>query len=182
MSTHTPITKADFEAFLARPENQGRLFELIDGEIVEKMPTVEHGYIALNIGFAFKTYLLQHPIGIATVESHHQIPEDILNSYIPDVSVILGTEKPFTRKGAAPYMPDIAVEIKSPDDSLKQLRDKAHYYLAHGAQIVWIVLPAQSIVEVYMTDDEMVVGIEEILTGGEVLPGFKLDVKAIFER
>ena len=49
------ITVEEFEQFLRLPEYQGRLFELINGEIVEKMPTEEHGTIVLNIGSAIKS-------------------------------------------------------------------------------------------------------------------------------
>lgn len=35
-------TIEEFEEFIARPENGDRVFELIHGEIVEKVPTEEH--------------------------------------------------------------------------------------------------------------------------------------------
>jgi Uma2 family endonuclease len=39
-------TMDEFEAFIARPENRNRHFELLHGEIIEKaMPTEEHGII-----------------------------------------------------------------------------------------------------------------------------------------
>ena len=42
-------TVEEFEAFIAKAENVDRLFELIDGEIIEKMPTEEHNLIIGNI-------------------------------------------------------------------------------------------------------------------------------------
>ncbi|MEO8393156.1 MAG: Uma2 family endonuclease [Chloroflexota bacterium] len=42
-------TIEDFEQFITQPENRDRRFELINGEIVEKMPTESHGIIAGNI-------------------------------------------------------------------------------------------------------------------------------------
>lgn len=42
-------TVEEFEAFIAEAENVDRLFELIDGEIFEKMPTEEHSLIIGNI-------------------------------------------------------------------------------------------------------------------------------------
>lgn len=41
-------TVAEFEQVIALPENQDRYFELIDGEIVEKMPTEEHSVISFG--------------------------------------------------------------------------------------------------------------------------------------
>ena len=43
------VTVVEFEQFLALLENGDRSFELIHGEIVEKVPTEEHGLIAANI-------------------------------------------------------------------------------------------------------------------------------------
>jgi hypothetical protein len=50
-------TVEEFEAFIQRPENADRLFELIDGEIVEKVPTEEHGVLALLLGGEIYIYL-----------------------------------------------------------------------------------------------------------------------------
>ena len=49
------VTVVEFEQFLALPENRDHSFELIHGEIVEKVPTEEHGLIAGNIhGFLWQ--------------------------------------------------------------------------------------------------------------------------------
>jgi Uma2 family endonuclease len=175
------VTTAEFDVFLRRPENQGRHFELYQGKINEKMPTVEHGFIGLNIGAALKHYLKQNPIGIATVKSCHRMPDDDLNEYLPDVGLILGPAVPLVRKGPAVYMPDLAVEIKSPDDNLRAMREKARHYIARGTQLFWLVLPAQQIVEVYTAQDEIVMGIDGVLTGEPVMDRFALFVKEIFE-
>lgn len=56
-----PHTVEGFEAFLALPENRGRLFELVEGEIVEKMPTEEHGVTAAWIVTFINMFLLSNP-------------------------------------------------------------------------------------------------------------------------
>ncbi|MBN8639919.1 MAG: Uma2 family endonuclease [Anaerolineae bacterium] len=175
-------TVEEFEQFLAQPENHDRLFELIDGEIVEKMPTQEHGAIALNIGSEFRIYLRTHPIGVASVETRHALPEDRYNDRIPDVAFNRRNEDPIVRQGAVPKMPDLAVEIKSPGDSYRQMQDTAAYYIAHGSQLVWLVYPEKRLVAIYRAD-----GTDDILTendtlsGEAVLPGFTLPIKTIFE-
>jgi len=170
---------SEFEALIARPENRERLFELVNGEITEKMPTEVHGAIAGNIITDLNLYLRQNRIGRAATEARHSVDEH--NDFLPDVSVILDASRVPVDAGAIPRMPDLAVEIKSPSDSLKGLREKARYYLAHGTRLVWIVLPQYKIVEVYTPDNEFVVGEDEVLTGSDVLPGFALPVKHIFD-
>jgi Uma2 family endonuclease len=172
-------TVAEFEQLLTQPENRDRLLELINGEIIEKMPTEEHGEITLIIGGALRTYVITHKLGRVGVEVRHRMPTDDANSRLPDISFIAGN-RPRVTEGSVPQMPDLAVEIKSPDDSLKALREKAHYYLLNGTRMVWIIEPAKRFV-VFLTPDEDEILMEgETLTGGDVLPGFELPVSDIF--
>ncbi len=173
-------TVHEFEGFIDLPENSEKLFELIDGEIVEKVVTREHGIIAGNIITDLNIYLRQHQNGRAGVEVHHHTPENDQNNRLPDVSVIMDITKPVPDNGTTPYMPDLAVEIKSPTDSLKKLREKIHFYLAHGTKIGWLVIPEKRLVDVYTPDDEFFLGEDETLSGGDMLPGFTLPVKNIF--
>src|SRR5258708_3031909 len=105
----------EFEKFNAQPENRDRLLELIHGEIVEKMPTEKHGEIALALGSALRTFVIQHKLGRIGLEVRHRMPNDTSNSLLPDVSFIAG-KRPSVTDGSVPQMPDLAVEIKSPDD------------------------------------------------------------------
>src|SRR5579871_3815437 len=82
----TGVTLADFEHFVALPENADRRFELINGEIVEKMPTEEHGLIGGRFYGEIYIYLKTHPIGRVTVEARHGLPEDSKNDRLPDVA------------------------------------------------------------------------------------------------
>lgn len=83
-------------------------------------------------------------------------------------------------------MPDLAIEIKSPDDTLTELVEKATYYLNHGSQIVWIVLPEKRQVDVYTKIKEGEIYKETVaqlgeISGGDVLPGLTINVKDMFD-
>src|SRR5262245_20153235 len=138
-------TVTEFEQLLNQPENRDRLFELINGEIVEKMPTEEHGEITLIIGGALRTFVIPRKLGRVGAEVRHKMPADDANSRFPDVSFTAGN-RPRVTEGSVPQMPDLAVEIKSPTDSLKALREKADYYMLHGTRMVWIVEPVKRFV------------------------------------
>jgi Uma2 family endonuclease len=172
-------TVAEFEQFIAQPENRDGLFELINGEIVEKMPTEEHGMIAAIIVAALVNYKRQHKSrGYPGVEVRHQFPGDQDNSFLPDVSFRFTDEVPVT-KGAVPRMPDVAVEIQSENNSLRSLREKADYTLQHGSRLVWLILQKR-IVLVCTPDDEYILTEDDTLDGEDVLPHFALPVKDIF--
>jgi Uma2 family endonuclease len=176
------MTLQQFDEWLMRPENHERRLELLDGIIVEKaMPTREHGILAGLMVTEFNLYLRQHRIGRAAVEARHAPIDDPSNVRIPDVSVVLGMHKPIERDGTALYMPDICVEIKSPSDTYNDMREKARFYLAHGAKLVLLVYPEKRMVEHCTTQDFVMLTVDDVIESGELLPNFRLAVRDIFE-
>ncbi len=175
------MTVAQFEEILKRPENSDRLLELINGEIVEKMPTEEHGMIATNLSIGLGLFARETKSGRVGTEVRYRIEEDDLNSRLPDVS-FTRAQRPLVRKGSVPHFPDLAVEIKSPDDSIRKLREKAEFYLENGVAVVWLIYPEQQMVEVYMPDGDVEILLAgDVIDGGEVLPGFSMPVVEIFD-
>ncbi|MBZ0292093.1 MAG: Uma2 family endonuclease [Anaerolineae bacterium] len=179
------FTVEEFRHFLDLPENADRRFELIDGEIVEMSPKLDHGLVASVIHGEIYLYLKQNPIGKAMFEVDHYLPQDKYNTRRPDVSFI-GNDRLQALQGdrAVPLMPDLAVEVKSPSNYYtghEGLREKAQYYLDQGSRLVWLVDPEKQQIEVYVPDGETrILTIEDTLEGGEVLPGFVLPVREIF--
>ncbi len=168
----------EFHQVIGLPENDDHLFELINGEMVEKMPTQEHGELAAWIASLLLNFIRPRNLGRVGVEIRHEKPDDTKNSSLPYVSFIAGNTPRL--KTSVPQMPTLAVEIKSPTDSLKKLRDKAHYYLLNGTLMVWLLNPEKKLVEVFTLDDEYILTENDTLDGGNVLPGFTLSVREIF--
>jgi Uma2 family endonuclease len=177
------MTVEEFERITAPLENADRSFELIDGEMVEKMPTEEHGSIIGSLIAQLVFFVKQHKLGIVTTDARHRIAEDKHNSYRPDISYISYARKgEIVRKGAVPLMPDLAVEVKSPDDSAVLMRKKAAYYIENGSKLVWLIFPNKRTVEVYTGEGDLEILDESgMLSGGEVLPGFTMAIKDVFE-
>ena len=174
-------TVDEFERLLTQPENQDRLLELIHGEIVEKMPTEEHSIIVGNLYISLRAFVDKNGLGRVAFEVRRKLPGDEHNALLPDVEFTRQERLlPIVKKGAVPQMPDLAVEVKSPDDTYQKLREKAAYYLAHGTQMVWLVYPEKRMVEIQTADDFEYKKAGEILDGGELLPGFTMKVDDIF--
>ena len=177
----------DVWALSHRPENQNRYFYLIDGELYWAMPPGgEHGDLASELIFRLKSFAEGQDLGKFTVETGYYPPDDRHTVLGPDVAFISKARapKPFP-KNFVPAMPDLAVEIKSPTDSLKEVRRKAAVYLANGTALVWIVLPAEKGVDVCRASAVSGLNIEFIgrdgnLSGEGVLPGFKLALTLLF--
>jgi Uma2 family endonuclease len=174
------LTVASFERLLADPANAERRLELVDGEIVEKMTTEEHGICVANIQGHLWNYLRAHPIGRVMPEVHFRPADGAPTVFLPDVAVRLTTQPP-ARQGFVSEFPDLAVEVKSAANSLKALRNKAAFYLDHGTRAVWIVIPSKRLVEVYGPDSVDILTVNDLLDAPDLLAGFQMPVSAIFE-
>lgn len=172
-------TAEEFEQFADAPENVHRRLELVEGEIREKMPTEQHGLIAAIIVAALVLFAHPRKLGRVTSETRYRKPGEKRNARIPDIA-FSSAKRPIVEKGSVPEFPDLVVEIQSPDDSLKEMREEARFYLANGSRLVWLVIPDKRLIEVYAADVEDVLTENDKLTGGDVLPGFELPVRDVF--
>lgn len=178
---------SEFEVLLERPENAERLLELIDGELYEKVPTFEHGMIAGNLIEAINRYTKPRKLGRAAVEGRYQLPADQQSperphSRLPDVSYISRERGlPLVTQGAVPAMPDLAIEIQSPDQDDAVMSKTADYYLAHGARMVLLVYPNRKIVEKLPGGALRLHTLDDVIDLDPVIPGLTIPVREIFQ-
>lgn len=173
-------TIEEFESYVdAHPE---LVLELINGRIVEKVTSEEHGKIVINIGTAIR--LWQKKVGIKghySTEATHRLPNSKENGRRPDFSFRL-TDEQVSKATAIYQMPDFAVEVKSLKNSYDELREKARFYLANGSRLVWLVYPSRRIVEVYFADTTSELYKDgDTLSGGDILADFEIEVSEIFD-
>ena len=107
---------------------------------------------------------------------------------------------PEQRRGFPPLCPELVVELVSPSVAAgfsegvegprgsEALRRKMAAYLANGAQLGWLLFPQQRAVEIWQpgADPAAPVVMErieaaEVLEGGELLPGLRLELAEIWE-
>lgn len=82
----------------------------------------------------------------------------------------------------SPLCPDFVVELRSPSDSLKRLRQKMEEYVASGAQLGWLIDPVEKKVYVYRPGSAVeILDDPESVSGEPVMRGFALDVRALWE-
>ena len=89
------------------------------------------------------------------------------------------------RRGFPPLCPDLVVELASPSDEgprgAEALRRKLDAYLANGAQLGWLLFPEQRAAEIWRpgADPERLEP-AEVLEGGDLLPGLRLELEEIW--
>lgn len=87
---------------------------------------------------------------------------------------------PEQREKFIPLCPDFVVELRSPSDSLTELREKMQEYIANGARLGWLIDRKNQRVEIYRPNQEVeILENPATLSGEDVLPGFGLDLNPI---
>ncbi len=104
----------------------------------------------------------------------------------PDVSWVLRARlKKLTKKqiqGYAPLAPDFVIELRSPSDSLKELREKMTEYSENGVRLGWLIDPSKKQVYLYHQNQEVkVLENPQTLSGENVLNGLTLNLAEIWE-
>ena len=81
-----------------------------------------------------------------------------------------------------PLCPDFVIELLSPSDSRAAARRKMEEYRANGSRLGWLIDPARRQVAIYRADGSLEQRTEpDVVTGETVLPGFSLDLAAIWK-
>ena len=132
------------------------------GRILMSPASNRHGIVQLEVGHRLR------PLGgKALVEASVATSTGVLVADVAWASSEFmarrGTESPFTEA------PEICVEIASPSNSLKELREKVAAYLDSGALEAWIVYPASKRIEFYGG------------TGSLAGTAFEIDLDGVFD-
>ena len=169
-----------------QPMNATEKYYLIDGELCIKMsPNQTHGRIASEIARLLGNHVVERGLGWVTIEVGYHPPGERHTVLLPDVAFESRARAARTPLPTyVPYMPDLAVEVVSPSQTLAETRRKAAVYLRHGTVMVWIIDPARNKAESWTAAEDGTARSEIIeqdgeLSGGAVLPGFTLPLRRL---
>ena len=173
------FTAADL---LAMPDD-GKRYELIRGELIEMPPASDdHGFTGDELSWQVGSFIRERRLGRGRLaETGFLIaPDTVLAPDYAFISYDRMSSRP-PRRGYAEAIPDLVIEVFSPNQRQPALDAKVQMWLAAGVRLVWVVYPGTQ--EVYAHHDDGTVqrfGVGDILTGDPVLPGFACPVVDIF--
>lgn len=178
-----PATEEDVLALRNGPHK--RLCELVDGVLVEKAMGNPESLITVLLLRKIDEFVETHNLGIVLGSDGlvRLFPGRIR---LPDVAVFLwdripGDEPPDEQ--VYRFAPNLAVEVLSPSNTLKEMERKREDYFGANVACVWEVSPPEQCVRVYSgVNDVVSVSIADELTGAPVLPGFRLPLKTLFAK
>jgi Uma2 family endonuclease len=162
------------EEFLRLPDD-GRKYELVDGEAKEVPAGVRHDAIVMRIGYLMYPFAAKIGFLCASSAGFRMVTGNIRS---PDVSLVLRERLPEGQlpEGFMEGAPDLAIEVISPNEDWAELGRKIGEYFMSGSKQVWLVDPQAKTVTVYksLTDVHVLHAEEEI--SSDLLPGFKCKV------
>ncbi len=166
-------------------------YELIEGQIVVKLQgstSGKHADVVVRLSTALDTFGgvsagEKRPGKVYAGASTTLGQPEGLNLPKPDVCFVIKGNGPETFDGPLPVAPDLVIEVNSPSDTDERRVAKLRAYQQAGVSLVWSVSLAEEFVIVYSKNKPFpqLFNIEDELDGDEVLPGFRLRVKALFK-
>ncbi len=160
---------------------EGRLFELIDGVLVEKVLSYWESALAIELARILGNFVKRRKLGTLAGEAGMLLLSPGLVR-IPDLSFISRARLAGHRDAAiVPLAPDLAIEVLSDGNTPREMTRKINEYFASGCRLAWVIDPRTRTVAVYTSPAKPVVLTEkQTLTGGSVLPGFRLPLRKLF--
>ena len=88
-------------------------------------------------------------------------------------------------KKFAHVVPNFIVEVRSPSDSVKDLKAKiSNVWMVNGVQLAWLIDPVEQVAFIFKPNSEPIEirGFDHRLSGDDVLPGFAFDLSILKEQ
>jgi Uma2 family endonuclease len=171
---------------LMRMPDDGYSYELVLGRLIRMpKPGALHGIVGMRLMSALVRHVEEHHLGVLfPQDTGFKLTSDPDTVRAPDLAFV-GRDKIALiglTEGFWPGAPDLAVEVRSPHNSMRELTDKAREYQSFGSRLVWIIDPRQQQVMVFRPGREPVtLSRGDVLSGADVVPGFELPVTRLFE-
>lgn len=160
-----------------------RLCELVDGTLVEKAMGFRESAIAMFLGRFLGAFIDDRRLGILTGEAGMmRLFAGLVR--IPDVAFVSWERVPGGRMPIDPVpnlVPDLAIEVLSPGNTAAEMSRKRREYFDAGVRLVWEIDVNTRTVTVYRSEREaQLLNEEQALEGGDVLPGFTIQLRQLF--
>ena len=171
----------------APPGWADKLYEVVDGKFVEPTPMgLYEGMVAVVLNEAILVQFLKSGrTGRVVFEILFRLFKQHKRARRPDLAYVSyerwPRDRPFSSTAAWDVVPDLAVEVVSPGNTAIEILVKLDDYFRAGVRRVWIIYPKQQMVQDYKSLRHVeMLGIDDSLDGGDVLPDFFMKLSDLF--
>ena len=177
----------DLESIAVADIDHDVLYEVVNGQRVEPPPMgVFDTFLANVLSYHLYGFASSGGLGRTVMEMLFRLAPLGNVERRPDVAFVSyhrwPRNRPVPRTAAWDVVPELTVEVVSPNNAAPQMLCKVHEYFQAGVERVWVVYPNVQQVYVYSSPTQIrVLTMADELDGEHVLPGFRLAVAALFE-
>jgi Uma2 family endonuclease len=181
---HPAPGTATVEDVVSIDDHEDRLFELVEGVLVEKGMGYYESLLAMRIAAFLSMWVTERDLGLITGEAG-MVRLFGREVRIPDVAYAswerLGGRIP---EEAVPLLaPELVVEVLSKSNTKREMDRKRGEYFKAGVRLVWVVDGKKKTVAVYTGAEQVkVLNEHAVLDGGDILPGFTLSLREVFAK
>jgi len=173
------------DEFLLMPKGVNKQ-ELVDGEVIELSPVGgPHGRMQMRFGMYLGPHLQSTQQGEMYAELGFRFARNPDLVRAPDVCFISAEQlraRPM-EDGFYDGYPDLAIEVTSRHDTVREVEDKVQTYFDAGTRLVWLVYPERRVVMVRYPDGRgRMLRSNDILSGEDVMPGFEITLDELFGK
>ena len=147
-------------------------------------PGFEHGCVALNFAARLELFVERNNLGaVFAAETGFILARGPDTVRAPDVAFVSRKRLEAVPMGPGyfPGVPDLAVEVISPNDTYTEVESKVEDWLTAGCHMVVTVNPRNRTLNIYRKPNEStVLTVNDTFDGGDVVPGFRFPVREIF--
>lgn len=178
MAAVTGLTIDDFEQL---PDDLAHNHELVDGELVDVSGNnPQHNLLRDLLARLLGTHAEEHQLGLVIAEQEYNFDG---NAYGPDVTFISASKRPLLnmKLRVQRFVPDLAIEIVSTNDTFEKLVQKAKHYRQCGTQEVWI-FSFENRQAFLFSEHRRVILDENDEFRPEPIPGFAIRIGELLDR
>jgi Uma2 family endonuclease len=183
IANRPPITAED----LLKLPDDGTRHDLVRGVLRTTAPAGgSHGATVMPISASLYAYVTSMNLGVVygaeTGFLTARNPDTVL---APDCAFVSAKRvlRLQARTGFLRGAPDLAIEVASPRDSLRSVNEKSAEWMAAGVRMLIVLQPRRRTVTVHRPAQEPVVlAGEDVLDGGDVVPGWRISVAEVFAQ
>jgi len=176
MAATTGLTIEEFERL---PADAVKYRELVDGELIDVSGnTPRHNLLRDFLLTLLRNWIAQGHPGIAIAEQEYDF---FGNAHGPDITY-LSQEKEMLLdldKRVQRFVPDLAVEIASNNDTHTELLRKKNRYRRAGTAEVWLIDPEAREISIYSDRGNTILSSGDTLTS-PLLPDFSIALDDLF--
>jgi Uma2 family endonuclease len=181
MSAHAVATTA--EELLQMPDD-GMRHELIDGELRTMTPAgAEHGRVSSEAIRLLSVHVHATETGVTFgAETGFVLSTDPDTVRAPDAAFVRREHAEAVGRTVKywPGAPDFAIEVVSPEDSRRYVREKALNWIQAGASALLVLDPRSRSATVYRADGEPSAHVDGELDLSDAVPGWRVEVADFF--